>query len=116
MAICSFTLLVRLLWINVRQKAEHTTTEDYIMAAGDMVGSPLAASLDPRVDIEMVNEQMINPAEGAFDIMPESTDDEFDDTDEPAEYNTAYASIVSADNLIPEELDDEDVDNEIGRR
>ncbi|MEH6463475.1 MAG: MFS transporter [Shewanella psychromarinicola] len=116
MAICSFTLLVRLLWINVRQKAEHTTTEDYIMAAGDMVGSPLAASLDPRVDIEMVNEQMINPAEGAFDIMPESTDDEFDDTDEPAEYNTAYASIVSADNLIAEELDDEDVDNEIGRR
>jgi len=86
-----------------------------MMAGGDLVSSPLAASFDPRVDIEMVNEQMINPAEDAFDVQPESTNDEFDDADEQAEYNTSYAS-VSEETLIPEELDDEDVDNEIGRR
>ena len=112
MAMCSFTLLARLLWINVRQKAEQTSTGDYMMAGGDLVSSPLAASFDPRVDIEMVNEQMINPAEDAFDVQPESTNDEFDDADEQAEYNTSYAS-VSEETLIPEELDDED---EIGRR
>jgi MFS family permease len=116
MAICSFILLASLILINRRQKTEQSSTSDYIMAGGDLVSSPLAASLDPRVDVEMVNEQMINPAEDAFDIIPESTDDEFDDIDEQAEYNTAYAYVISDKELLVDELDDEDVDNEVDKR
>ncbi len=58
MAICSLLLFVCLQYVQSRQKAEVPAPEDYIMATGDLVSSPLAAALDPRVDVESVQEQM----------------------------------------------------------
>ncbi|MDD8059951.1 MULTISPECIES: MFS transporter [Shewanella] len=118
MAICSFTLLARLIWVNRRQKAEEFSTGDYVMAGGDLVSSPLAASLDPRVDVEMVNEQMIYPADDAFDRLDDDIEETLDDTEEQADYNAAYAYIGedAEDNSRDDDIDDEDVDNEMSRR
>ncbi|QIR13532.1 MFS transporter [Shewanella aestuarii] len=108
MSLCAFTLVIRLLFINQRQKAEESSSSDYIMAGGDLVSSPLAAAIDPRVDTASVQMQMINPNEDAFDNL----DDDYevyqanhpdldtqavnvpvtDDADEQlADYNAAYA-------------------------
>ncbi|GGP78043.1 MFS transporter [Shewanella ulleungensis] len=118
MAICSFTLLARLMWVNLRQKAEQHSTGDYVMAGGDLVSSPLAASLDPRVNIEMVNEQMIYPADDAFDRLDDIIDDEQDDAEDQPDYNAAYANTMDDENdhIDKEDIDDEDVDNEMSRR
>ena len=117
MAICSFTLLGRLIWVNQRQKAEQFSTGDYVMAGGDLVSSPLAASLDPRVNVEMVNEQMIYPADDAFDRLDDNIDDEQDDAEDKPDYNSAYANVMNDDETIDkEDVDDEDVDNEMSRR
>ncbi|MGX9463122.1 MFS transporter [Shewanella sp. A14] len=118
MAICSFTLLARLMWINLRQKAEQSSTGDYVMAGGDLVSSPLAASFDPRVDVEMVNEQMIYPADDAFDMLDDIIDeenDEQDDAEEQPDYNAAYSNVTNEDKAL-ENIDEEDVDNEMGHR
>lgn len=111
MAICSFTLLARLIWVNQRQKAEQHSKGDYVMAGGDLVSSPLAASLDPRVNVEMVNEQMIFPAQDAFDRLDEPLDDGSEDDEQP-DYDSAYAH----DDEDTADIDLEDVDNEIRRR
>ncbi|MGI2169656.1 MFS transporter [Shewanella sp. MF05960] len=119
MAICSFTLLARLMWINLRQKAEQHSTGDYVMAGGDLVSSPLAASLDPRVNVEMVNEQMIYPADDAFDRLDDIIDDEQDDAEDQPDYNAAYANAIDDEDELDiekEDIDDEDVDNEMSRR
>lgn len=105
------------MWINLRQKAEQTMTADYVMAGGDMVSSPLVASIDPRVDIDMVNEQMIHPAEDAFDIDPDPDDEELDDSDTQADSTTDASSANTGHGPVEHKVfDDEDVDNEIGGR
>ncbi len=38
------------------------------MASGDLVSSPLAAALDPRVDEQMVQEQMVHPHQPEADL------------------------------------------------
>ncbi|MCT7942095.1 MFS transporter [Shewanella holmiensis] len=69
MSICAFTLVIRLLFINNKQKAEQGSSNDYVMAGGDLVSSPLAASFDPRVNVQSVQNQMINPEDDAFDMV-----------------------------------------------
>ncbi|MGL5666279.1 MAG: MFS transporter, partial [Shewanella sp.] len=68
MSACTLILFLRLRYVHSQQKAETNVTQDYIMATGDLVSSPLAAALDPRVDVESVQEQMT----------PTSSDDEDD--------------------------------------
>ena len=80
MAICSFIMLFRLLWINQRQKAEQSTTGDYLMAGGDLVGSPLAVAFDPRVNIDSVKQHMSNPSSSNKD-QPDNIDEELAQTD-----------------------------------
>lgn len=59
MAAVAALLFVRLQQVNYQQKqAEKIAPKDYMMAAGDLVGSPLAAALDPRVDQTTVDAQM----------------------------------------------------------
>lgn len=58
MAVCTLILFLRLHYMQSRQKAENHVTQDYIMATGDLLSSPLAAALDPRVDVESIQEQM----------------------------------------------------------
>jgi hypothetical protein len=81
MGFCAFLLLIRLHWINSRQKVERQVSGDYIMAGGDLVSSPLAAALDPRVDVESVQEQMLSPLDEVDEdpFEEESDDDEDDD-------------------------------------
>jgi len=71
MAACAFLMFVRLQFINNRQKAEVHTSEEYIMATGDLVSSPLAAALDPRVDVEDVQEHMTPTVEDEEDEFAE---------------------------------------------
>jgi MFS family permease len=84
MGFCAVLLLIRLNWINSRQKAERQVSGDYIMAGGDLVSSPLAAALDPRVDVESVQEQMLSPQDEADEdpYEEESDDDELDDNED----------------------------------
>jgi len=59
MAVIAALLFVRLHQVNYQQKQqEKIAPKDYMMAAGDLVGSPLAAALDPRVDQQTVDQQM----------------------------------------------------------
>ncbi len=59
MAAIAALLFVRLQQVNYQQKQqEKIAPKDYMMAAGDLVGSPLAAALDPRVDPQTVDSQM----------------------------------------------------------
>lgn len=57
-AACTLLLFIRLRFVHSRQKVETNVTEDYVMATGDLVSSPLVAALDPRLDVESVQEQM----------------------------------------------------------
>ncbi len=76
MSACTLILFLRLRYVNSQQKAEVHATQDYIMATGDLVSSPLVAALDPRVDVESVQEQM------AVVVDEENTDsDNFSDTE-----------------------------------
>lgn len=62
MALVALVLFIRLQHVNYQQKqAEQIQARDYVMSSGDLVGSPLAAALDPRVDTAMVAQQMMTP-------------------------------------------------------
>jgi MFS family permease len=62
MALCTLLLFLRLTHVNYQQKQQDKeVSQDYVMASGDLVSSPLAAALDPRVDAQMVQEQMVHP-------------------------------------------------------
>lgn len=62
-SVCCLVLFLRLTQVNYNQKtAKRLLAEqqpsDYQLASGDLVSSPLAAALDPRVDEELVQQQM----------------------------------------------------------
>jgi len=90
---CAFTLFLRLLRVNYNQKQvkrmlDEQQNAQFKMGSGDLVSSPLAAALDPRVDEETVLTQMRDedfqaarqqvPAGYDEDIEWERTDDSFD--------------------------------------
>lgn len=60
---CAFSLFLRLLRVNYTQKQAKRMMEEqqnaqFKMGSGDLVSSPLAAALDPRVDQDVVTAQM----------------------------------------------------------
>lgn len=60
MCLVAGLLFLRLTQINRQQKlAEQIQNKDYVMASGDLVSSPLAAALDPRVELATVQAQMM---------------------------------------------------------
>lgn len=79
----SFTLLTAcmycaLTYINARQKAEKPAASDYVAATSDITSSPLAATLDPRIEEKTAQEQMLVVDEhiintGIFSDEPEAT-------------------------------------------
>jgi hypothetical protein len=93
MGVCAFGLLIALHFINSRQKSERQVSGDYVMGGGDLVLSPYAAAIDPRVDMESVQDQMINPHEeeiNAFEFDDEMSDYEpieDDFIDDQSEYD-----------------------------
>jgi MFS family permease len=96
---CAFSLFLRLLRVNYTQKQAKRMLDEqqnaqFKMGSGDLVSSPLAAALDPRVDEEVVVAQMHDddfiaarqqvPAGYDEDIVPEPTDDSLDSNDATA--------------------------------
>ena len=100
MSICAFTLVIRLLFINNKQKAEQGSSNDYVMAGGDLVSSPLAASFDPRVNVQSVQNQMINPEDDAFDMVGK----EEDALENEPDY-TQVTDIDNDDKIVVQPLD-----------
>ena len=99
MAVCTLVMFFRLQYINSRQKkAEVYVSEDYIMATGDLVSSPLAVALDPRVDVESVQEEMTP----SFEAEEESEEDDSNYQDDEIDGDHDDIVIVNAD--IEEEL------------
>jgi anaerobic glycerol-3-phosphate dehydrogenase len=53
-------LFLRLAQVNYQQKQQDKEQPvDYVMASGDLVSSPLAAVLDPRVDLVTAQQQLM---------------------------------------------------------
>lgn len=90
---CAFTLFLRLLRVNYTQKQvkrmmDEQQNAQFKMGSGDLVSSPLAAALDPRVDEDTVAAQMLDedfvatrqqvPAGYDEDIEQLTPDDGFD--------------------------------------
>ena len=105
MSICAFTLVIRLLFINNKQKAEQGSSNDYVMAGGDLVSSPLAASFDPRVNVQSVQNQMINPEDDAFDMVGHEDDALEDDALEDEPDYTQVTDIENDDDIVPDSLE-----------
>lgn len=77
MAAVAALLFVRLQQVNYQQKQqEKIAPKDYMMAAGDLVGSPLAAALDPRVDQTTVDAQMRSARYPQSDDVPAPADEQ----------------------------------------
>jgi MFS family permease len=60
MALVAALLFLRLTQVNYQQKQQDKSQpKDYVMASGDLVSSPLAAALDPRVDQATAQQQLM---------------------------------------------------------
>lgn len=98
---CAFTLFLRLMRVNYTQKMVQRMLDEqqnaqFKMGSGDLVSSPLAAALDPRVDQDTVLAQMhdeeIAKARG---YVPAGYDEDIDlaadiDDEDPAERFTGF--------------------------
>ena len=94
MSACTLILFVRLRYVHAQQKAETNVTQDYIMATGDLVSSPLAAALDPRVDVESIQEHMTPSAnldESEHDLGADGIDDDIIDANDSDEEQLAFS-------------------------
>lgn len=105
MALCTLLLFLRLTHVNYQQKQQDKeVSQDYVMASGDLISSPLAAALDPRVDEQMVQEQMVNPQYQDADLP--TADQELSSTDSETEAAADIETVEAADeadkNITPE--------------
>ncbi|BDX08046.1 MFS transporter [Planctobacterium marinum] len=55
----SVLMFLALTYINSKQKGEIMEPDDYVVSASDVTTSPLAATLDPRIDEELAQEQLL---------------------------------------------------------
>ncbi|MCH1929424.1 MFS transporter [Shewanella sp. A25] len=101
-SVCTLVLFVRLRYVHSRQKAETHVTQDYIMATGDLVSSPLVAALDPRVDVESVQEQM------AVAVEEEDTDN-YSDTEYEQQLAFSF-DLDSFESTVSQEADCDEED------
>lgn len=66
-------MFMLLTFINSRQKREKPEVSDYVVSPSDITTSPLAASMDPRIDESLAQEQLLVVEEAEQDE-PEQTD------------------------------------------
>lgn len=98
MAAVAALLFVRLQQVNYQQKQqEKIAPKDYMMAAGDLVGSPLAAALDPRVDQQTVDSQMRAERYPVNDTSPDPAQFELDLTGQAERAEQANSPAKSTD-------------------
>lgn len=86
MAVCCLILFLRLTQVNYNQKIAkkllaQQQSSDYQVASGDLVSSPLGAALDPRVDEELVQQQMRDEPSAVLDH-PTTAQAEIKDTEQ----------------------------------
>jgi MFS family permease len=77
-AVLTVIMYSLLTYINARQKAEKPEPSDYVASPSDITNSPLAATLDPRIEEKTAHEQMLI-VDGHIintDIFNEQSDDE----------------------------------------
>lgn len=117
MAVCCFILFLRLTQVNYSQKMAkkllaQQQSSDYQLASGDLVSSPLAAALDPRVDEELVQQQMRDdPINGANTVTPAAAEtdkkdgkDGADDTAQMTDQAEDLTVDSTAEELSPTDL------------
>ena len=109
MAVCCLILVLRLTRVNYNQKTAkkllaQQQSSDYQLASGDLVSSPLGAALDPRVDEELVQQQMRDDP-----IVDTRVEPGAEATDEPITDHTATETTntnAAADGSVVTETDD----------
>ncbi|MBU2421010.1 MAG: MFS transporter [Gammaproteobacteria bacterium] len=112
MSACTLILFVRLRYVHAQQKAETNVTQDYIMATGDLVSSPLAAALDPRVDVESIQEHMTpgaNLDEAEYDLGADGVDDDIIDANDSDEEQLAFSFDI--EQAEPEAIQTDEADS-----
>lgn len=111
MSACTLILFVRLRYVHSQQKVETNVTQDYIMATGDLVSSPLAAALDPRVDVESIQEHMTPSAnldESEHDLGADGVDDDIIDDNDSDEEQLAFSFDIEQAEPEAAQIDETD--------
>jgi MFS family permease len=99
MAAVAAILFVRLQQVNYQQKLqERAASQDYVMASGDLVSSPLAAALDPRVDQQTAQAQLSSNGAAASVTMP--TPEEKDGQEEMATQQANPQDPIASDRAV----------------
>ncbi|WP_372768828.1 MFS transporter [Pseudoalteromonas sp.] len=80
-SIASLTVVmfVSLSFINSKQKAEQPEPTDYVVGTSDVTASPLAATMDPRIEETTAHEQLLVVEEENLSSDEDLDDEEFDD-------------------------------------
>ncbi|GHG77243.1 MFS transporter [Alishewanella longhuensis] len=106
MAVCCFILFLRLTRVNYNQKTAkkllaQQQSSDYQLASGDLVSSPLGAALDPRVDEELVQQQMRDEPLAEQQTTSTIVDDKGDIESPAVSTSTDLNASDTADDTVP---------------
>lgn len=106
MAVCCFILFLRLTRVNYNQKTAkkllaQQQSSDYQLASGDLVSSPLGAALDPRVDEELVQQQMRDESIVEAPAEPEAVQEDSDMLSQDASSAAPLNANGDADSTEP---------------
>jgi MFS family permease len=75
----TIAMFVLLTLINSKQKAEQPVASDYVMGTSDVTNSPLAATMDPRIEETTAHEQML-----VVEGLNSKDDSDSDDDNDPS--------------------------------
>lgn len=83
-ALLTIVMYLLLTYINSKQKVEHPEPSDYVVGTSDVTNSPLAATMDPRIEETTAHEQML-----VVDDVDEDQNDEAEDifTEQPQSHD-----------------------------
>ena len=78
-AVLTVVMFALLSFINSKQKAEQPEPSDYVVGTSDVTASPLAATMDPRIEETTAHEQLLVVDEETTQSQEDLDDEEFDD-------------------------------------
>lgn len=78
-AVLTVVMFALLSFINSKQKAEQPELSDYVVGTSDVTASPLAATMDPRIEETTAHEQLLVVDEENTHSQEDLDDEEFDD-------------------------------------
>ncbi len=112
MALVTLLLFIRLTQVNYQQKQQDKSQpKDYVMASGDLVSSPLAAALDPRVDLATAQQQLMAEPQTPVAEPGQGVQQElvFEYHHSAAEQNSVHASVATETATAQAATDTDDV-------